>query len=968
MSAPGTDQSPSSISSSGHVDGLGRRLLAFDRETGAILERLHLRPELAAFESAIRDRIDQLAALDDERFARPGSVERDPSTGDLTVLSEFVAGSRLSDLLETAEDGGNVPGVDVALGFLLEALPALGSFHSAMGSGHGLIAPPRMVLTPAGQVVFLDPAFGSVVERLGMSRARLWTQLEIAAAPGQGPVRLDPAADVAQVALSAVMLVIGRRLREHEYPDALQSLLSEVAEVAQIRGSSAFASGLQRLLQRALPIAGAQTAVTADELASDIRLLLRREIGVDVCRQALVDFTEQMDAAFADARAAADDDHQPPAAIGAGAGDGPDFDIDRLTLEALDTFEVLDVEDPDPIAAAPESGDDQEEEFEEIPLDPGFLDERDLPPPARREPEPEPILFEEEPIDEPGESPAHTRSGAGDADESLADVAPAPPKEVADPWSFDAAAADRAAVPEPARADHFDEPALETATPDAAGHAEDDSGAGIAEPLPGPEPSESTASAEPDPAAEPSPAEEPFPASSRRKKRQHKSARARKDKLRSVADAKPQPKPPEARPQGGWLVNPDRAAAFAPPVPMPPAPQPAAVIGHAAPVPIPVQAAAPLPPPVPQPPPSAPAPIPMPVYGSPSAPASAPAAPPAPIVPKPAPPPALKPPASAGAPLRLKEQPPSGFTPPRTSGAFAAGYVHREPRREIESPRRFPWKLALGLLVIVAAAIVAGRTYLPPSPAGPDEEAGVESAAADPREPAVVVMPKIETGHITIETQPAGARVLLDGKPVGESPLKLADVPAGRHTLTLISSSGQVTRTVEVEPGRTAAVDASIFSGWVAIFAPVVLDVAVNGRSIGTTERERVMLAAGRHILTLTNKELGYKTMQTVQVEPGEVRSITLDPRGPVSFNASPWAEVWLDGKKLGDTPLANVQVPIGIQEFVFRHPDHGERKVTATIRANGSEPVSVDFLSGGSGLALQTRSAIQHPPAGPEL
>ena len=42
--------SESSQSSSGYEDGLGRRVLAFDRETGEMLERLVLRPELSAFE------------------------------------------------------------------------------------------------------------------------------------------------------------------------------------------------------------------------------------------------------------------------------------------------------------------------------------------------------------------------------------------------------------------------------------------------------------------------------------------------------------------------------------------------------------------------------------------------------------------------------------------------------------------------------------------------------------------------------------------------------------------------------------------------------------------------------------------------------------------------------------------------------------------------------------------------------
>ena len=73
MSAPSLD-SESSQSSSGYEDGLGRRVLAFDRETGAMLERLVLRPELSAFGGAARAPDDLRA--EDERFTRPRAIER----------------------------------------------------------------------------------------------------------------------------------------------------------------------------------------------------------------------------------------------------------------------------------------------------------------------------------------------------------------------------------------------------------------------------------------------------------------------------------------------------------------------------------------------------------------------------------------------------------------------------------------------------------------------------------------------------------------------------------------------------------------------------------------------------------------------------------------------------------------------------------------------------------------------------
>ena len=78
-----------------------------------MLERAHVQPELAAFESLIRDRVARLATFEDERFARPDRVERDAATGELTVLAEFITGSRLSDLLEATADASIVPGVAV---------------------------------------------------------------------------------------------------------------------------------------------------------------------------------------------------------------------------------------------------------------------------------------------------------------------------------------------------------------------------------------------------------------------------------------------------------------------------------------------------------------------------------------------------------------------------------------------------------------------------------------------------------------------------------------------------------------------------------------------------------------------------------------------------------------------------------------------------------------------------------------
>ena len=211
-----------------------------------------------------------------------------------TVVSEFVSGISLADLLDTSLEETVVPGVDAALGYLTESLSALGTLHQVAGFPHGLIAPDRAVFTAEGRLLFLDPAYAAVVDRLGLSRRRLWTEFGIAAAPGPGPARLDAASDLSQAALIAMMLILGRRLDDADYPDNIPSLLMEVVEVAQIRGSSAFAGGLQRILQRLLPLPGRRPYETAEEAVADLRQLLRREMGADVCQKALLEFIQQL--------------------------------------------------------------------------------------------------------------------------------------------------------------------------------------------------------------------------------------------------------------------------------------------------------------------------------------------------------------------------------------------------------------------------------------------------------------------------------------------------------------------------------------------------------------------------------------------------------------------------------------------------------------------------------------------------
>ena len=248
-----------------------------------------------------------------------------------------------------------------------------------------------------------------------------------------------------------------------------------------------------------------------------------------------------------------------------------------------------------------------------------------------------------------------------------------------------------------------------------------------------------------------------------------------------------------------------------------------------------------------------------------------PPAPPA-IVPPVAPAPIRIKPSAAPAPVRVRNDAPAGYAPPARRATFndpgdsdaLPHHGHAAGRAPKLSPLQ--WKLAgaAALILAVGAGAVA-RPYLIDRPQAPAQAAAPETAPRPVSKPTAIA-----GGSLALVTQPAGARVLLDGAPVGETPLTIESVAPGRHTITFMTAAGAVKKTVRIEAGKTVSLDLPVYSGWVAVFAPVLLDIAENGRSIGTTEQGRLMLPPGRHQLTFSSREYGYTSTQTVEIEPGK--------------------------------------------------------------------------------------------------
>jgi hypothetical protein len=230
-------------------------------------------------------------------------------------------------------------------------------------------------------------------------------------------------------------------------------------------------------------------------------------------------------------------------------------------------------------------------------------------------------------------------------------------------------------------------------------------------------------------------------------------------------------------------------------------------------------------------------------------------------------------------------------------------------------------------------------------------------------------------GAIVLYSRPSGAEVVIDGRPLGRTPVR-ARVWPGSHVIQLQGADGAVRRQrIGVGAGQTAShyielgttsppplpplaakggAPAKVAAtrprrpstiGRVRITSEIPLLVFEGGTQIGSSDAGQLEFRGGKHLLTLVNERFGFRSEQMIEVVAGRTEVVTVAlPAGQLSANATPWAEVFVNGRLLGETPIGEAMLPLGHYDLVFRHPQLGERRVPVTIRADRPSIATVDF------------------------
>jgi len=210
-------------------------------------------------------------------------------------------------------------------------------------------------------------------------------------------------------------------------------------------------------------------------------------------------------------------------------------------------------------------------------------------------------------------------------------------------------------------------------------------------------------------------------------------------------------------------------------------------------------------------------------------------------------------------------------------------------------------------------------------------------------------------GRVTLTTEPeATAHVLLDGMPLGETPLMDAEIAPGVHRLEL-SADRFLPQVVEIDV-RGASERQSLVAKLTPNWAPVSIatqppgaTVLVDGVEVGVTPIEAQVTAGERQIEARLS---GYNAWTNkVIVSAGtplqlpEVKLALADGRVDIVSNPTE-ANVSIDGEFRGRAPLTVKLTPGKTHELTLTKPGYETATRSLSIAADSGRKLAIDLVA----------------------
>jgi hypothetical protein len=123
-------------------------------------------------------------------------------------------------------------------------------------------------------------------------------------------------------------------------------------------------------------------------------------------------------------------------------------------------------------------------------------------------------------------------------------------------------------------------------------------------------------------------------------------------------------------------------------------------------------------------------------------------------------------------------------------------------------------------------------------------------------------------------------------------------------------------------------------------------EVVVDGKTQGQTPLGNIQLAAGEHTVTLSNHDFAGVITDRVTISPNRTvtQKYSFNDFGYLQIVVRPWADIFIDGRPVGQTPISKLKVPAGRHTVLLRHPEMAEKTMTVVIASRETTVMSVEM------------------------
>ena len=240
----------------------------------------------------------------------------------------------------------------------------------------------------------------------------------------------------------------------------------------------------------------------------------------------------------------------------------------------------------------------------------------------------------------------------------------------------------------------------------------------------------------------------------------------------------------------------------------------------------------------------------------------------------------------------------------------------------------------LAALVALVLLVLAGFAYVsfyrsPGAPASQAAGPAKGASAAKPGSTTVAAGGAVKAGG-------AASQGALQG--VASDPASRGQPPGGATI-----RGRELVVTTGLRSGRRVAANSGSpreRAGLLIVTAPGGALVRIDGKTVGSTPL-RKKLRPGSYALALRSDRLGYNLRRRVTILSGQPRTLDIQPKkGRLRILIRPWADVSLDGNKLGTTPLAPQSVYEGEHRLTIENKTLGVLRHQRVVVSAGQEAV----------------------------